>query len=164
MKVGGPPDEDARRAQIIREEIGMERRLMMDANQVWDVPEAIERTLALKQFEPYWMEEPTSPDDVLGHAAIARAIAPIRVATGEHCHNRVLFKQLLQAGAVDFVQIDAARVAGVNENLAILLLAAKYGVPVCPHAGGVGLCELVQHLSMFDYLALSGTTENRVIE
>jgi L-fuconate dehydratase len=136
----------------------------MDANQCWDVPEAIRQMKALARFDPYWIEEPTSPDDVLGHAAIRRAIAPIRVATGEHAANAVMFKQLLQAGAIDVVQIDACRVGGVNENLAILLLAAKYAVPVCPHAGGVGLCEMVQHLAMFDYLAVSATTEGRMIE
>ena len=119
---------------------------------------------SLAPFDPYWIEEPTSPDDVLGHAAIRRAVAPIKVATGEHVHNPVMFKQLLQAGAVDVLQIDACRVAGVNENIAILLLAAKFGVPVCPHAGGVGLCEMVQHLAMFDYVAVSGSTEDRVIE
>lgn len=118
----------------------------------------------LAEFDPWWVEEPTSPDDVLGHATIARAIAPVRVATGEHVQNRVVFKQLLQTGAISYLQLDAARVAGVNENVAILLLAAKFGVPVCPHAGGVGLCELVQHLSMFDYVAVSGSLDNRVIE
>lgn len=126
--------------------------------------EAITWTKALAEFDPYWIEEPTSPDDVLGHAAIRTGVAPIKVATGEHVQNRIVFKQLLQAGSIDVLQLDAARVGGVNENLAILLLAARFGVPVCPHAGGVGLCELVQHLSMFDYLALSGSTEDRVIE
>jgi L-fuconate dehydratase len=139
-------------------------RIALDANQSWSVDEAIVWLQPLRALDPYWIEEPTAPDDVLGHATIRRAVAPIRVATGEHGHNRVLFKQLLQAGAVDVVQIDACRVAGVNENLAILLLAAKYGVPVCPHAGGVGLCEMVQHLAMFDYVAVSGTWEDRVIE
>jgi L-fuconate dehydratase len=124
----------------------------------------VEWVKALSEFDPYWIEEPTSPDDVLGHAAIRAAVAPVKVATGEHVQNRIVFKQLLQAGAIDFLQLDAARVGGVNENLAILLLAAKFGVPVCPHAGGVGLCELVQHLSMFDFVALSGTTADRVIE
>jgi L-fuconate dehydratase len=164
MKVGGPPDEDARRAQIIREEIGMERRLMMDANQVWDVPDAIEKTLALKQFEPYWMEEPTSPDDALGHAAIAEAIAPIKVATGEHCMNRVLFKQLMQANAIGVCQVDACRLGGVNEVLAVLLLAAHFGVPVCPHSGGVGLCELTQHLSIVDYVCVGASLDGRLLE
>jgi L-fuconate dehydratase len=164
MKVGGVPEEDARRAAIIREEIGPERRLMMDANQVWDVPEAIERTQRLAEFEPYWMEEPTSPDDVLGHAAIAKAIAPIRVATGEHCHNRVMFKQLLQAQALGICQVDACRLGGVNEVLAVVLLAAHHGVPVCPHAGGVGLCELTQHISLFDYVCAGASLEGRMLE
>jgi len=164
MKVGGDPADDARRAQIIREEIGMERRLMMDANQVWDVPEAIERTLALKQYEPYWMEEPTSPDDALGHAAIAKAIAPIKVATGEHCMNRVLFKQLMQADAIGICQVDACRLGGVNEVLSVLLLAAHYGVPVCPHSGGVGLCELTQHLSIVDYICVGAGLDGRLLE
>jgi L-fuconate dehydratase len=164
MKVGGPPEDDARRAAIIREEIGPERRLMMDANQVWDVPVAIERTQRLADFEPYWMEEPTSPDDVLGHAAIARAIAPIRVATGEHCQNRVMFKQLLQAEALGICQVDACRLGGVNEVLAVVLLAAHHGVPVCPHAGGVGLCELTQHISLFDYVCVGASLEGRMLE
>jgi L-fuconate dehydratase len=164
MKVGGPPEEDAARAAIIREEIGPERRLMMDANQVWDVPQAIEHTQRLAEFEPYWMEEPTSPDDVLGHAAIAKAIAPIRVATGEHCHNRVMFKQLLQAEALGICQVDACRLGGVNEVLAVLLLAAHHGVPVCPHAGGVGLCELTQHISLFDYVCAGASLDGRMLE
>ena len=164
MKVGGKPEDDARRAAIVREEIGSERRLMMDANQVWDVPEAIERTQRLAAFDPYWMEEPTSPDDVLGHAAIARAVAPIRVATGEHCHNRVMFKQLLQADAIGVCQVDACRLGGVNEVLAVLLLAARFGVPVCPHAGGVGLCELTQHLSIFDYVCVGAGLDGRMLE
>ncbi|MFC8516168.1 L-fuconate dehydratase [Streptomyces sp. NPDC057257] len=164
LKVGADLDDDIRRCRVARSVIGPDIRMAIDANQRWDVAEAIRWTKALAEFEPYWIEEPTSPDDVLGHAAIREAVAPVKVATGEHVQNRVVFKQLLQAGALDVVQIDAARVGGVNENLAILLLAAKFGVPVCPHAGGVGLCELVQHLSMFDYVAVSGTTENRVIE
>ncbi|MGH4030201.1 L-fuconate dehydratase [Actinomycetota bacterium Odt1-20B] len=164
LKVGADLDDDIRRCRTAREAIGPGVRLAIDANQRWDVDEAIRWTRALAAFDPYWIEEPTSPDDVLGHAAIREAVAPVKVATGEHVQNRIIFKQLLQAGAVDVLQIDAARVGGVNENLAILLLAAKFGVPVCPHAGGVGLCELVQHLSMFDYVALAGTTENRVIE
>ncbi|MEU9362203.1 enolase C-terminal domain-like protein [Streptomyces sp. NPDC048301] len=163
LKVGADPDEDARRLSLARQAVGPDIRIAVDANQRWDVAEAVDRMNALAPYDPYWIEEPTSPDDVLGHAAV-RAGQPIKVATGEHVANRIVFKQLLQAEAVDFVQIDAARVAGVNENLAILLLAAKYGVPVCPHAGGVGLCELVQHLSMFDYVAVSGSLENRVIE
>lgn len=164
LKVGGDRVDDLRRGHIIREEIGWERKLMVDANQKWGVIEAIDRTRSLAELNPWWMEEPTSPDDILGHARIRREAAPIRIATGEHCHNRVMFKQLLQANAIDVCQIDSCRVAGVNENLAILLMAAKFGVPVCPHAGGVGLCEYVQHLSIFDYLRVSGTLENRVIE
>jgi L-fuconate dehydratase len=148
----------------VRSEIGPDRVLMVDANQRWDVGEAIARMRELAPFNPWWIEEPTSPDDVLGHAAIARAVAPIGVATGEHCANRVIFKQLLQAGAISFCQIDSCRLGGVNENLAVMLMAAKFGVPVCPHAGGVGLCEMVQHLAMFDYLAISGTMEHRVAE
>ncbi|MFD8984762.1 L-fuconate dehydratase [Streptomyces sp. NPDC059564] len=164
LKVGADLSDDIRRLRTARGAVGDGIRIAIDANQRWNVPEAITWTNALAEFDPYWIEEPTSPDDVLGHAAVRQAVAPVKVATGEHVQNRIVFKQLLQAGAIDVLQIDAARVGGVNENLAILLLAAKYGVPVCPHAGGVGLCELVQHLSMFDYLALSGTTENRVIE
>jgi L-fuconate dehydratase len=164
MKVGRSIEDDVRRARIAREELGRDRKLMMDANQVWDVGEAIANTKRLAEFDPYWMEEPTSPDDVLGHAAIAKAIAPIRVATGEHCQNRVIFKQLLQANAIGFCQVDACRLGGVNEVLAVLLMAAKFGVPVCPHAGGVGLCEYVQHISLFDYIAVSGSLEDRVLE
>ena len=164
MKVGRDTEDDVRRARIIREVIGPGRKLMMDANQFWDVPQALAAMQQLKAFDPWWIEEPTHPDDVLGHAAIARAVSPIGVATGEHCANRVLFKQYLQAGALQFCQVDAARLGGVNEVLAVLLLAAKFGVPVCPHAGGVGLCEYVQHLSIFDYIAVSGSLENRVIE
>jgi L-fuconate dehydratase len=163
IKVGRDIEDDMRRARIVREEIGT-RKLMMDANQVWDVGEAIANTKRLAQFDPYWMEEPTSPDDVLGHAAIAKAIAPIRVATGEHCQNRVIFKQLLQAKAIGFCQVDACRLGGVNEVLAVLLMAAKFGVPVCPHAGGVGLCEYVQHISLFDYIAVSGSLQDHVLE
>ncbi|QNP74172.1 L-fuconate dehydratase [Streptomyces roseirectus] len=164
LKVGADLDDDVRRCRVAREVVGPGIRIAVDANQRWDVEEAIRWTNALAPFAPYWIEEPTSPDDVLGHAAVRRGVAPVKVATGEHVQNRIVFKQLLQAGALDVLQLDAARVGGVNENLAILLLAAKFGVPVCPHAGGVGLCELVQHLSMFDYVALSGTTEDRVIE
>ncbi|MEV6170771.1 L-fuconate dehydratase [Streptomyces sp. NPDC051954] len=164
LKVGADLEDDIRRCRVARSVVGPDIRMAIDANQRWDVDEAIRWTKALAEFDPYWIEEPTSPDDVLGHAAIRRAVAPVKVATGEHVQNRIVFKQLLQAGAIDVVQIDAVRVAGVNENLAILLLAAKFGVPVCPHAGGVGLCELVQHLSMFDYVAVSGTTDDRVIE
>src|SRR6266542_3963189 len=164
VKVGRDLEDDVRRVRIIREEIGPERRLMVDANQVWDVGQAITWMRELARFDPWWIEEPTSPDDVLGHAAVARALAPIRVATGEHCQNRVMFKQLLQANAIGFCQVDAARLGGVNEVLAVMLLAAKFGVPVCPHAGGVGLCEYVQHLSMVDYLRVSASLEDRLIE
>ena len=166
VKVGGRPEDDARRVRLVREEIGPDRTLMIDANQKWEVGEAIERVGELASFKPWWVEEPTSPDDVLGHATIARAVRKlgIGVATGEHCANRIMFKQLFQARAIDFCQIDSCRLGGVNENLAVILLAAKFGVPVCPHAGGVGLCEYVQHLSMFDYIAVSGTMDGRVIE
>ncbi|HKP16254.1 MAG TPA: L-fuconate dehydratase [Gemmatimonadaceae bacterium] len=164
IKVGRDLADDVRRAALIREEIGPARKLMVDANQVWEVNEAIASMRELARFDPWWIEEPTSPDDILGHAAIARAIAPIGVATGEHCQNRIVFKQLMQAGAISFCQIDACRLGGVNEVIAVLLLAAKFGIPVCPHAGGVGLCEYVQHLSMFDYVCVSGTMENRIVE
>ena len=164
MKVGRNLKDDLRRARLIRDEIGWDHKLMMDANQVWEVSEAISYMKELAQFRPYWIEEPTSPDDVLGHARIARAIEPIGVATGEHCQNRVMFKQLMQAGAISFCQIDSCRLGGVNEVLAVLLMAAKFGVPVCPHAGGVGLCEYVQHLSMFDYIAVSACLEKRIVE
>ncbi|MEY9907287.1 L-fuconate dehydratase [Catenulispora sp. MAP12-49] len=164
LKVGADLADDVRRCRAARAAVGPAIRMAIDANQRWNVGEAIEWVKALAEFDPYWIEEPTSPDDVLGHAAIRAAVAPVKVATGEHVQNRIVFKQLLQAEAIDVLQLDAARVGGVNENLAILLLAAKFGVPVCPHAGGVGLCELVRHLSMFDYVALSGTTTDRVIE
>ena len=164
IKVGRDLADDVRRAALIREEIGPDRKLMVDANQVWEVNEAIDSMRELARFDPWWIEEPTSPDDVLGHATIARAIAPIGVATGEHCQNRIVFKQLMQAGAISFCQIDACRLGGVNEVIAVLLLAAKFGIPVCPHAGGVGLCEYVQHLSMFDFVCVSGTMENRIVE
>ncbi|UED87157.1 enolase C-terminal domain-like protein [Streptomyces profundus] len=164
LKVGADPEADLRRVRLAREAVGPDIRIAIDANQAWGVEEAIERLRPLAPHAPYWIEEPTSPDDILGHAAIRHAVAPIRVATGEHCQNQVMFKQLLQAEAIDVLQIDASRVAGVTENVAILLLAARFGVPVCPHAGGVGLCEMVQHLAMFDYVAVSGSTEDRVIE
>ena len=164
MKVGRDLADDIRRAAIIREEIGHDRKLMMDANQIWDVDQAIEWMKPLARFNPWWIEEPTSADDVLGHAKIAKAVAPIGVATGEACQNRVIFKQLLQAQAISFCQIDSCRLAGVNEVLAVMLMAAKFGVPVCPHAGGVGLCEYVQHLSLFDYIAVSASLENRITE
>lgn len=164
MKVGQNIEDDKRRAAIIREEIGNDKRLMMDANQFWEVEEAIDNMNQLAEFDPYWIEEPTSPDDIIGHREIRKGIKPIRVATGEHCQNRIMFKQLMQAESIDVCQIDSCRVAGVNENLAILLMAAKYNIPVCPHAGGVGLCEYVQHLSMLDYISISGSMEHRMIE
>ncbi|MEP6799980.1 MAG: enolase C-terminal domain-like protein [Lapillicoccus sp.] len=164
LKVGGDLADDVRRLGIARAAVGPDIRIAVDANQRWGVDEAVTWMQALAPFDPWWIEEPTSPDDILGHAAIRAKVAPIKVATGEHVQNRVIFKQLLQAGAIDVLQMDAARVAGVNENLAILLLAARFGVPVCPHAGGVGLCEVVQHLSMIDFVAVSGSMEGRVIE
>ena len=164
VKVGQNVDDDVRRLRVIREEIGWERKLMLDANQVWDVDEAIEYIQQLAEFQPWWIEEPTSPDDILGHAAIARAIEPIGVATGEACQNRIIFKQLMQADAISFCQIDSCRMGGVNEVLAVILMAAKFGVPVCPHAGGVGLCEYVQHFAMFDYICVTGSFENRLVE
>ncbi|MEZ0471683.1 L-fuconate dehydratase [Luteimonas salinilitoris] len=164
IKVGLNVEDDVRRCRIAREAIGPDIALAVDANQRWDVGDAIAWMRRLASFDLAWIEEPTSPDDVLGHAAIRRGIAPVPVSTGEHTHNRVMFKQLLQAGAVDLIQIDAARVGGVNENLAILLLAAKFGVRVFPHAGGVGLCELVQHLAMADFIAISGRMDDRAIE
>jgi L-fuconate dehydratase len=164
QKVGGDIQADIRRACILREEIGWDRRLMLDANQVWDVERAVRNIRRLAEFKPWWIEEPTSPDDILGHATIRKQIAPIGVATGEHCHNRVMFKQLLQAEAIDFCQIDSARLGGLNEVIIVLLMAAKFGVPVCPHAGGVGLCEYVQHISLFDYICVSASLENRVTE
>ena len=163
LKVGGDPEDDLRRALLVRDEIGPDNKLMVDANQKWGVLEAIARIRELAVVSLWWMEEPTSPDDILGHARIRRETG-VRIATGEHCHNAVMFKQLLQAGAIDVCQIDSCRVAGINENLAIILMAAKYNVPVCPHAGGVGLCEYVQHLSIFDYLCVSATVEDRIIE
>jgi L-fuconate dehydratase len=164
LKVGLHVEDDVRRCRLAREAVGPDVHIAVDANQRWDVPQAIAWLQQLTEFNLAWIEEPTSPDDVLGHAAIRRGVAPIPVSTGEHTQNRVMFKQLFQAGAVDLVQIDAARVGGVNENLAILLLAAKFGVRVFPHAGGVGLCELVQHLAMADFIAISGKKEDRAIE
>jgi L-fuconate dehydratase len=164
LKVGANVDDDIRRLRIARQAVGPDIKIAIDANQRWEVAEAIEWVARLAQFDLAWVEEPTSPDDVLGHAAIASAISPIPVATGENVANRVIFKQLLQAKGAQVLQLDATRVAGVNENIAILLLAAKFGIPVCPHAGGVGLCELVQHLSMFDFVAVSGTRDGRMIE
>jgi len=166
LKCGGSIADDKRRLKLAREAVGPNVRLAIDANQVWSVDEAITwlNELRDKSIDLYWIEEPTSPDDALGHATIAKAVAPIRVATGEHVQNRVIFKQMLQLGSLSFMQIDATRVAGPNENIANILMAAKFGIPVCPHAGGVGLCELVQHLSMFDYVAVSGENDSRVIE
>ena len=164
LKVGASVEDDIRRLAIAREVIGPDANLMIDANQVWDVPQAIDWVKQLAEFSPLWIEEPTSPDDVLGHAEIRRAVQPIGVATGEHGMNRVLFKQLFQAGAIDYCQLDACRLASVNEVLAVQLMAAKFGIPVCPHAGGVGLCELVQHLSIFDFIAVSGDLTGRVTE
>jgi L-fuconate dehydratase len=164
MKVGQNLEDNIRRAAIMREEIGPERKLMMDANQCWDVDESITQMKALAQFDPWWIEEPTSPDDVLGHARISREISPIAVATGEVCQNRVVFKQLLQADAIRYVQVDSCRMGGVNEAVAVILMANKFKKAVCPHAGGVGLCEYVQHLSIFDYIAVSGSLENRLCE
>ncbi len=164
LKVGADLSDDVRRMRLAREVVGPDVRIAIDANQRWDVAQAVEWVRALGPYDPFWIEEPTSPDDILGHAEIRRGVRPVRVATGEHVANRVVFKQMLQAEAIDVLQIDACRVGGVTENIAILLLAAKYGVPVCPHAGGVGLCEVVQHLSMFDFLAVGGTAEDRSIE
>ena len=164
LKVGANLEDDVRRCGIAREVIGPDRTLMIDANQVWDVGQAVEWTNALAGFDLLWIEEPTSPDDVLGHAAVKRGVAPVGVATGEHCHNRVMFKQFMQAGAMDYCQLDTGRLASLNEIVAVLLLAAKFDVPVCPHAGGVGLCEMVQHVSMLDFVAVSGTREGRVTE
>jgi L-fuconate dehydratase len=166
IKVGQSRAQDRHRVAMVRETIGPDRVLMIDANQRWDVPQAIDWVRELAPWRPLWIEEPTSPDDILGHAAIARALEPlgIGVATGEHCHNRVMFKQFMQARALAFCQLDFCRLSGVNEVVAVLLLAHHFGVPVCPHAGGVGLCEYVQHASMFDYIAVSGSLENRSIE
>ncbi|SHF85800.1 L-fuconate dehydratase [Modicisalibacter ilicicola DSM 19980] len=164
QKVGGNLEEDRRRAQILREEIGWDNPLMMDANQMWDVDEAIANMRQLAEFDPLWIEEPTSPDDILGHAEIRERLHPIGVATGEHCHNRVMFKQLLQAGAIDYCQLDSARLGGLNEVIVVLLLAAKFDIPVCPHGGGVGLCEYTQHISLFDYIAVSASLDGRILE
>lgn len=164
LKVGADIDDDIRRFALARSVVGDGIRIAVDANQRWDVREAVDAIERLAPFDPWWVEEPTAPDDVLAHSAIRRRVSPVRIATGEHAHSRVLVKQLLQAEAIDVLQLDSTRVAGVNENVAILLLAAKFGIPVCPHAGGVGLCELVQHLAMFDYVAVSGTLADRNIE
>lgn len=164
IKVGADIEEDVRRARLMREEIGYERQFMVDANQVWGVRETIDCMRRLAEFKPWFIEEPTSPDDILGHATIARAIAPIKVATGEHCHSAVMFKQFLQANAIDVVQIDSCRLASLNEIIAVLLMAEKFNKPVCPHAGGVGLCEYVQHISIFDYVCVSASLKDRVVE
>lgn len=166
QKVGGNLEEDRRRAAIIREEIGEQRTLMMDANQVWEVDETVANMRSLAEFNPHWIEEPTSPDDILGHAEIRNRLfdSGIGVATGEHCHNRVMFKQFMQAGAIDYCQLDSARLGGLNEVIMVLLLAARFDIPVCPHGGGVGLCEYTQHISMFDYIAVSGSLEGRLLE
>lgn len=166
IKVGRDLADDKRRCAIVREEIGPDRFLMIDANQVWDVGQAIDWVKELAPYKPLWIEEPTSPDDVLGHANIRKAVKPlgIGVATGEMCQNRVIFKQLMQLNAIDFCQIDSCRLGGVNEILAVLLMAKKFGIPVCPHAGGVGLCEYVQHLAMIDYVCVSASLEDRVLE
>jgi L-fuconate dehydratase len=164
LKVGGDPAADLRRARIVRDAIGPEYKLSLDANQAWGVEQAIEAVRILTEVDPWWIEEPTSPDDILGHRRIREAVTPVRVATGEHVQNRVVFKQLLQVGAIDICQVDCCRLGGVNEVLAVLLLAAKFEVPVCPHAGGVGLCEYAQHISMFDYLAVGASLDDRVCE
>lgn len=164
LKVGGNLEDDIRRLTIAREVIGEHRKLMIDANQVWEVGEAIDWVKSLAFANPWFIEEPTSPDDVSGHRRIREAIAPIQVATGEMCQNRILFKQFIAGGAIDVVQIDSCRIGGVNEILAVLLLAAKYRLAVCPHAGGVGLCEYVQHLSIIDFICFSGSRDGRVTE
>src|ERR1700693_5434747 len=164
LKVGGDVESDRRRARLLRQAIGADCRLMLDANQVWGIEQAIHAIRVLAEVNPWWIEEPTSPDDVLGHRRIRESVKPIGVATGEHVQNRVMFKQLMQAQAIDFCQVDSCRLGGVNEVLAVLLLAAKFGIPVCPHAGGVGLCEYVQHLAIFDFIAVSGSLENRTCE
>jgi L-fuconate dehydratase len=164
LKVGRDRADDVRRVAIVRAAIGPDRQLMIDANQVWEVDEAIDWTRHLSFASPWFIEEPTSPDDVEGHRKIREAVAPVKVATGEMCQNRILFKQFIMRGAIDVVQIDACRLGGVNEVLAVMLMAAKYGLPVCPHAGGVGLCEYVQHLSMIDFISISGTRDGRVAE
>lgn len=164
MKVGRDLDDDIRRLTIAREVVGPDVNLMIDANQVWEVNEAIEWVGKLAFAKPWFIEEPTNPDDIEGHRKIREGVAPVEVATGEMCQNRIIFKQLIMRGAIDVVQIDSCRLGGVNEILAVMLMAAKHGLKVCPHAGGVGLCEYVQHLSMIDYLCIAGTREGRVIE
>jgi L-fuconate dehydratase len=164
MKVGLDLEDDQRRAEIVRSAIGDESVLMIDANQAWDVDEAIEWVRGLAAFDPWFIEEPTSPDDILGHARIAEAIRPVLVATGEHAHNRVMFKQFFQAGALDVCQLDCCRLGGISEALVVYLMAEKFEIPVCPHAGGVGLCEYVQHLAMADYVSISAKMDDRLIE
>jgi L-fuconate dehydratase len=164
LKCGTDLEDDKRRLKLARAAIGPDVKLAIDANQVWDVNDAIKWINDLGDVNLHWVEEPTSPDDVLGHATIAKAIAPVRVATGEHVMNRIIFKQLVQAKSFSFMQVDASRVAGMNENIAMLLMAAKAGIPVCPHAGGVGLCEMVQHVAMFDFVAVGGKHPDRVVE
>lgn len=164
QKVGADLEQDIRRATILREELGWERKLMMDANQIWGVDEAITAMRKLAKFDPLWIEEPTSPDDILGHAAIKARIGDIGIATGEHAHNRVMFKQFFQSGAMDFCQLDPARLGGLNEVLAVVLMAAKFGIPVCPHGGGVGLCQYSLNIVLFDYIAVSASLKNRVLE
>jgi L-fuconate dehydratase len=164
IKVGRDLKDDIRRCRVVREEIGPDRLMMIDANQVWEIDQAIDWVKALAGSNPYWIEEPVSPDDILGHRRIKEAIAPIKVATGEHCHNRIMFKQFLQADALDIVQFDNCRLGSVNETLAVQLMAAKFGTPVCPHAGGVGLCEVGQHVAMMDYLCVSGRMDDRMLE
>lgn len=164
QKVGADIEQDIRRARILREELGWDRKLMMDANQSWTVDQAIANMRRLAEFDPLWIEEPTSPDDILGHAAIGKRIKPIGIATGEHAHNRVMFKQFFQAGAMDYCQLDPARLGGVNEVLAVVLMARKFGVPVCPHGGGVGLCQYSLNIVLFDYIAVSGSLEHRILE
>ena len=164
IKVGRDSAANVHRAALVREEIGPDAIMMMDANQAWDVTEAIDFMKPLARFNPLWIEEPTSPDDILGHGTIRRAIRPVGVATGEHCANRVMFKQLMQAGSIDFCQFDNCRLGGLSEALAVLLLASKFGVPVCPHAGGIGLCEYAQHVSLIDYICVSGGLQNRMTE
>ncbi len=164
IKVGRDLEDDLRRCRLLRSTLGPDARMMVDANQMWDVPEAIEWILQLKSFDPWFVEEPTFPDDILGHAAIAKAVAPIRIATGEMCHNRIMFRQFMESGGMQVCQLDSCRLGGVNEVLAVMLLAERFNIPVCPHAGGVGLCEYVQHLATIDYVCVSGTQDNRVAE
>lgn len=164
IKVGRDLEDDLRRCRLLRSTLGPDARMMVDANQVWDVPEAIDWIRQLQEFDPWFVEEPTCPDDILGHAAIAKAVSPTRIATGEMCHNRIMFRQFMESGGMQVCQLDSCRLGGVNEVMAVLLLAERFGIPVCPHAGGVGLCEYVQHLSMVDYICVSGTYEGRIAE